>query len=164
MPAVKEYVLERLVEDTNSTGGKWCDAVTGKQIAGILERGATMDHLPEHDRHPRIHAGRYRLRFKTDGSKFDVRYAARFPWFRHMIEIAGVPGRGEILIHTGNKFTESLGCLLTTTEPPGILPTERGYEIQAGASLPAFETLYRQIYAALDAGEAWVTIKDIGDA
>lgn len=154
--AVKEFTLQRLLDDANSTAGEWRDAVTGAVIVAILERGAEMA-----DGHPRIAAGRYRLRLKTEGSKFDERYKNRFQWFRHMVEVDGVPDRNEILIHTGNRYTDSEGCMLTTMSPPGILPTERGYEIQAGASMPGFAMLYPQLYRAIDAGEAWVTVHDI---
>lgn len=154
MAAVKEYRLKRLKETPETTAGEWLDVASGAPVVAVLERGAKVDH-------PRIPAGKYQLMMKVGGSKFDERYGNRFKWFKGMIEVTGVPGRSDILIHTGNRWTDSEGCLLVGTTPPGALATDAGFQLQAGTSAPAFELLYRRLYDDLGAGVVFVTVTDI---
>lgn len=150
------FVLQRKAQAQNSTWGEFRDP-TNRLIATILERGAVM---PDH---PRIPAGRYKLIHKPGGSKFDARYKARFPkWFRGMIEVADVPGRSEILIHTANRYTDLLGCLGTGEgKPDGTIEVGGEFQIPPGTSMTAFESLYPLLYKAIDKGGAWLDVRDI---
>lgn len=155
---VIEHTLVRLAETTCTTKGEWRDA-QNHVLCAVLERGAVMDECEGEKGQPRPVAGRYKLRLKEEGSKFEARYRQRFPWFKHMVEIDGVPDRDEILAHTGNKYTDSRGCLLTGTD---VVEAEQGWQIPGGSSMPAFAVLYQKLYADLAKADVYLTIQDIG--
>lgn len=103
------WVLQRDVADEVSCVGSLLSA--GLPMARTLERGLGVSH-------PRIPSGTYGLGLKAVGSsKFDARYAELFPPFFGMIEVLHVPGRSEILLHCGNVYTDSEGCVLLGQSP-----------------------------------------------
>lgn len=162
-----ELTLQRLAETLGSTGGKI--TLGDKDIVATVEPGKDQPVA-----HPRIPAGRYQLKMKEGGSKFDARYKSRFPaFYKGMIEITGVPGRSEVLLHTGNVASvkgdngvwmpkDSEGCVLLGTTPPGALQSAGGWEIQAGTSMQAFAQFYPLIYKLLGQGNVFLVVKDIG--
>lgn len=150
---MQTFTLSRVAEDANSTSGQLLDEA-GKVLVAILEGGkATPGHT-------RIPAGTFPLQKKNGWSKFDARYRRSFPsWYQGMVEVAGVPDRSDILIHTGNTFGDSEGCLLAGLV---IVKGKTGFEIPAGASMPAFNLLYPLLYRAINQGETQMIVRDIG--
>ncbi len=115
----------------------------------------------------RIPAGRYRLTLRTNvappGQKktFHQRYLDRFG-DRHkgMIEITGVPTHTAVLIHIGNKETETAGCQLPGTTP--IMEIKNGWpEYRVGNSTGAYWKVYELVVPTLLAGgDVWLEVED----
>ncbi len=104
----------------------------------------------------RIPAGRYRITLRTEGG-FHQRYSTRFPWHRGMLWLRDVPGFEWILIHPGNDHTHTDGCLLTGDS----VYSNVGRAGRLGESVKAYERIYQQIVAALEAGdEVWIQVQD----
>lgn len=151
---MQTFRLQRLAETAFSTSGVMIGP-DGSALAHILERG------PNDSQHPRIPAGTYRLKFHGP-SHFDEVYSGMFgadglkPGM--MVEVAGVPGRTAILIHCGNSFTDSLGCLLTGTS------VAKGHDgnfiIPGGLSHPAFHKLWPLLAAAIEGEGAELVVTD----
>lgn len=96
-----------------------------------------------------IPEGKYILGLKVFGSMHD-RYLARYgnDFHKGMIEVMGVPGFSDILIHVGNDDDDTAGCLLVgyTTVMP-----KRNF---VGYSRMAYEAVYPIIMQGiLDAGD-----------
>lgn len=104
----------------------------------------------------RIPAGEYQLRLKGWGG-FHNRYLARFPDIHEgMLELVGVPGFTDILIHCGNTDDHTAGCLLVgdgvheNVTTPGYLT----------GSEPAYRRVYTQIASAIKRGDVRLAIED----
>ena len=88
----------------------------------------------------RIPAGRYRMKLRT-GSPMAKQYAARFPDLHQgMLEILGVPGFTDILIHCGNTDDDTAGCLLV-----GMGATAYRMNMSLVGSALAYRELYRRV-------------------
>lgn len=148
-----KFRLVRIFQTEETTYGLWLGE--SDVLAAILERGGA---VPEH---PRIPAGEYPIRVKPRGtSKFDA--PALNPAFmggdhHGMLQICEVPDRDQILVHWGNTFHDSLGCLLAGRR---VVPTARGYEVPGTESKPAYKALYRAVYPIAAAGEAVLQVID----
>lgn len=97
-----------------------------------------------------IPRGIYRLELKPDGtSRFDkqARELLRKAGHEHlgMIRLRDVPGRSEILIHWGNFWSDSEGCLLLGT---GKMKGPDG-ALAVSASQRAYMDIYPRIAAAI---------------
>lgn len=108
----------------------------------------------------RIPGGTYKIVFRGYG-KHHERYAEQFPDIHlGMLEIVGVPGFTDVLIHKGNTEQHTDGCLLVgdgannnTLEPAFVSP-----------STPAYRRLYVKISEALaNAEEVHIVFKNIGE-
>lgn len=92
--------IVRLLRDKKSiagggTTGRLC---FGDDVVFTLEPDAKN---PFHAAHPCIPAGDYRITVSMS------------PHFKEMLpELSGVPGRGEILAHSGDTVKDTLGCIL----------------------------------------------------
>ncbi|MDD5363372.1 MAG: DUF5675 family protein [Ignavibacteria bacterium] len=115
---------------------------------------------PMHARGP-IPCGVYKIGVRTIG-EFHVEYATRFPAFHAgMLEVLNVlqiplnsPWREAILIHCGNSFIDTKGCLLV------------GRQFKTGTlfeSEKAYVTLYKSVIAAALTGELWIEYKNGGN-
>lgn len=151
---MQTFRLERVAETAFSTSGVILGP-DGSPLAHILERG------PNDSQHPRIQAGIYRLKFHGS-SHFDAAYEGMFAedGFKPgmMIEVTGVPGRTAILIHCGNSFIDSLGCLLTGASV-GKGP-DGNFIIPGGQSHPAFHKLWPILAAAIEGDGAELVVSD----
>jgi hypothetical protein len=106
----------------------------------------------------RIPKGTYQLRLRGWGG-FNQRYLARFAEIHEgMIEVVGVPGFTDILIHCGNNDDHTAGCLLVGD---GIHENvrSRGY---LSASESAYRALYPSVAKAIKNGGAVLTIEEVG--
>ena len=119
-----------------------------------LERG-----LAPEATNPRVPAGTYGLVLKSLGSShFDKPYSAIFgSMFKGMVELVGVPGRSEILIHCGNVYTDSLGCILVGADASH---GPNGWELQH--SQAAFRAVYPVLVGQIGTGGAVLQIVEIG--
>jgi hypothetical protein len=149
------FLLQRMEDSAKATTGVLYDAF-GKRIAATLERAEGQNEPMV----SRIPAGHYRLGLKTVGSsKFDSQYTAMFgSSHKGMIEITSVPGREAILFHMGNWYYQSEGCVLvgarTDTDRTGLM-------IPPGESRLGYVPAYAALLAAVQAGDAWLDVKDI---
>ena len=105
----------------------------------------------------RIPAGRYKLALRTVGPHHR-RYRRKFPDIhKGMIEVTGVHGFTEILIHIGNRDTETGGCLLVGSTAEANI-TAPGW---IGSSTSAYLRVY-PIIAQMIANreEVWIEYRD----
>lgn len=145
------FKLTRVEQDKFSTKGAITDHL-GMILCLTLERAAGGDH-------PCIPAGDYPIVFKGIGlSHFDAAYQKIVGLtYRGMPQICKVPGRDEILIHCGNTYKDSLGCVEAGGQ---IVPSTEGYKIVGGTSQPAYRHLYPILDAACRAGDVILSITD----
>jgi hypothetical protein len=145
------FHLTRIAQDGFSTRGQITDHL-GTVLALTLERAAAGDH-------PRIPAGTYPIRFKKIGeSHFDAAYQkiVGVPYIG-MPQICDVPGRAEILIHCGNTYQDSEGCVEVGAE---IVPSAQGFKIVGGTSQPKYRNLYPIMEQAVRAGDVALIVTD----
>jgi hypothetical protein len=103
----------------------------------------------------RIPAGTYKVIVRTFGG-FHSRYSedSRFKDFHQgMLEIKGVPGFTDILIHVGNFDRNTNGCLLVGT-------SANAQNMSIGSSAIAYERLYKKVIAAAQAGDLTISFYD----
>ena len=93
----------------------------------------------------RIPAGEYKLKDRRYGGFYE-RYKRLGPWHAGMIEIENVPGFTNILIHRGNKDSDTAGCLLVGSDY-----NENNMTIQSSAA--AYERLYKKVYPEIIGGK-----------
>jgi len=93
----------------------------------------------------RIPAGIYRIGLKSSGG-FSKRYKERFNFHVGMLELQGVPGFTDILIHCGNTDDDTSGCVLVGMQAD--LDTDRILK-----STKAYEILYKMVIEAMNNGE-----------
>lgn len=143
--------LLRISSGTDSTLG--CLYVDGKFVCFALEDQHQAVKVPGETRIP---AGTYQLRLRGWGG-FHARYMTRFDFHEGMVELVGVPGFTDILMHCGNTDQHTAGCLLVGD---GIHEnvTTRGY---LNASEPAYRRVYPQIASAIKNGGASIEIEDL---
>lgn len=120
------------------------------KLCDTLERGPGPNR-PELDRIP---AGRHKLRLRTEGG-YHARAKKLFPEIhRGMVEII-VPGRTFILIHWGNYWRDTLGCILVGQ---GVGVDGDG-EPAVWSSQASYARIYPQIVDLADEG-GFITITD----
>jgi hypothetical protein len=146
-----DFKLIRIAQDSVSTRGVITDHLD-MAICQTLERAAAGDH-------PRIPAGRYPIRFKKIGtSHFDAAYQKIIGLgYIGMPQLLNVPGRDQILIHCGNTYKDSLGCIEAGGQ---IVPSTEGFKIVGGTSQPAYRHLYPILEKAVRAGDVFLTVTD----
>lgn len=146
-----EFRLIRVEQDAVSTKGAITNHL-GMILCLTLERAASGDH-------PRIPAGQYPIRFKKIGeSHFDAAYQKIIgAGYEGMPEICDVPGRSEILIHCGNTYHDSKGCVEVGND---IVPSDDGFKIVGGTSQPSYRHLYPILLQATKDGAVTITITD----
>lgn len=104
----------------------------------------------------RIPAGTYQLRLRGWGG-FHNRYLGRFGDIHEgMLELVGVPGFTDILIHCGNTDRDTAGCLLVGDGVHENVTT-RGY---LTGSEPAYRRLYPRVRDAVKNGGARIDVED----
>ncbi len=148
---MQTFKLVRAAEDKFSTKGAILDGL-GMVLCLTLERASSGDH-------PRIPAGAYPVKFKKIGtSKFDAAYQKIVGVaYDGMPQICDVPGRDEILIHCGNTYKDSEGCVEAGGD---IVPSSEGFKIVGGTSQPAYRHLYPILHAACRAGDVQLIVTD----
>lgn len=104
----------------------------------------------------RIPAGRYKLILRYWGG-FYKRLSNRFGEDHPTIEITGVPGFSDVLIHPGNTADDTRGCIL-----PGQTCWKHGNgNYVVGDSEAAYLALYKLIACELRSGkEVYLNIED----
>lgn len=106
-----------------------------------------------------VPAGRYPLRFRTEGG-LHAKYKARFPnLHRGMLWLQNVPGFSWVYLHIGNDEAETDGCPLVGRVPV-ILPDG---EFKVASSTEAYLAFYGRVAGAMGRGEeAVLEIKERG--
>jgi hypothetical protein len=102
----------------------------------------------------RIPAGRYEIKLRAAGTIHQT-YVARYPGLhRGMLHLQNVPGFEWIYLHTGNTDKHTEGCILVGRSADSAT-------MSIGASSPAYQDLYREVIAAMDAGcRVFIDIRD----
>ena len=96
----------------------------------------------------RIPQGRYEIEFRDEGG-FHNKYLKMFgdDWHAGMLHIVNIPNFKNVLIHIGNKHTDTAGCLLVAMDNSA---DDAGY---IGKSKVAYKKIYPIIRDALLKGE-----------
>lgn len=98
----------------------------------------------------RIPAGTYALKVREFGG-FHEKYKRRFPKFHEgMIEIVGVPGFTDVLIHCGNTDEDTMGCLL--------LGVANGWTLSNSAL--TYEAFYKKTIRRIKLGGWTIEVQD----
>lgn len=102
----------------------------------------------------RIPAGRYQIKLRAAGS-MHPKYASKFPGLhRGMLWLQDVPGFTNVYIHIGNDDDDTEGCILLGRSADSAI-------MEVGSSSPAYQDIYREMIAAMDAGhQVWIDIRD----
>lgn len=137
----------------------------GERDAHAIRSALTIDGVPAGYVLERvgyeIPAGRYALELKTLGhSRFDGSAMGMMTRggssHRGMIRLVNVPGRSEILIHWGNYWADSKGCLLVGANEIKA----HGGDLAVGLSRDAYVRIYRTVAAAIQAGGAEIVVSE----
>lgn len=108
-------------------------------------------------RETRIPSGRYQIKLRAEGG-MHADYAKKYSWHRGMLHLQNVPGFTWVYIHTGNKESETDGCLLTGT---GAFENSVG-EFETTGSVAAYTRLYQEIVVAIERGEeVFIRVVDV---
>lgn len=101
-----------------------------------------------------IPAGRYELKLRTFGRLYET-YRLRHPWNEPgMLWLQAVPQFTDVLIHCGATDKDTAGCLLLGDSADVHRPS-------IGASLPAYERVYKRVSPALLGGErCYINIRE----
>lgn len=150
--AFHELNLVRLHADDDSTIGALYDD-QGALLCFTLEDEPREVKVPGETRIP---SGRYQLRLRTWGG-FHERYSKKFPQFhKGMIELCGVPGFSDILMHLGNTDDDSAGCLLL-----GAQVTENRFRNgYLGMSEQGYSRVYPIIAELIEKGATYIMVHD----
>ena len=141
--------LSRIVEGAEATLG--VIRVDGEPLCFSLEDQAQREKVPGETRIP---AGRYQVRVRTHGG-LHKRCLRRFPALhRGMLELAGVAGFSDILIHPGNTDRDTAGCIL-----PGFGAELTG-RFALRDSVKAYRALYERVIRAAELGDLETVIRD----
>lgn len=163
-----EFFLERLAHDAVSSHSQFMAADGVTVLCQSVERSKGGQD------HPRIPPGRFRLirrqmgpaftRFDRPPKNFPATFA---PWYKGIIEVFGVPGRGSILIHPANNAVrivagvmepELLGCIA----PAMAISHDITLGWTGSSSRDAWSALYQHhLYPALDAGDTFLVVRDL---
>jgi hypothetical protein len=103
----------------------------------------------------RIPAGTYQIALREIGT-VHARYKQRYPSFhKGMIWIKDVPNYDGVLIHIGNTYEDTRGCILVG-DSVGNNAIEDG---KINFSAQAYRRLYKQVLETIDEN-SYITIKD----
>lgn len=103
----------------------------------------------------RIPIGRYEIKLRTEGG-MHARYLAKYQWHRGMLWLQDVPGFTFVYIHTGNKESETDGCILVGN---GLLHTAEE-EFENSGSVAAYTRLYQEIVKSMDRERVFLRVTD----
>lgn len=95
----------------------------------------------------RIPDGTYEIKLRDAGG-MNEKYGKRYPYHRGMLHLQNVPNFSWVYIHTGNDDDDTEGCILV-----GFTGAVTEGENTVGRSREAYESLYKLIIEAIDAGE-----------
>jgi hypothetical protein len=162
---MREYQLQRFVSSKESTGGGlfllghynvYAPPVAVSQDFKCFVVEDQWQRGPKVPGETRIPAGRYELKLRTEGGMHTT-YAAKYTWHKGMLWLQGVPGFEWVYIHTGNKESETDGCLLTGD---GLVRTTEG-EYETTGSVASYTRLYREIVESMEREQVFVTVVDL---
>jgi len=150
--------MELLVK-RQSTGDESTIGTMHRTDPALGFRGFTMEDQPNEPKvkgETRIPAGRYKIELRNEGG-MTQRYAQKFDFHRGMLWLQDVPDFTFVYVHYGNYEKDTDGCILIGDGAQSNV-LEDG---MVTASVAAYSRLYKEIIAAMDAGdEVWITIED----
>jgi len=105
-----------------------------------------------------IPAGLYEVKQRKVLTGMTERYRAKYNWFDWHLELQNVEGFKYIYIHSGNKESQTDGCILVQDNANNNM-IGSGFN---SSSAPAFERIYHTIREELnDDGKVFIRIRDI---
>lgn len=147
-----ELKVLRYGRGSDSTGGLLF--IDGDHFGYVCEDEYRKEKVPGETRIP---PGRYEIKLRDEGG-MTQRYHSRFEFHRGMLWLQDVPGFLWVYIHIGNTDDDTEGCLLVGYHGR----THVGKQYTVGLSTSAYEDLYKQVVAALDAGDrVYIMIGDL---
>lgn len=147
-------ILNRTKQDVSSTLGEL--SINGSSPLFTLERGEFGDHC-------RIPAGTYALKLKPIGTSHWDKPAIEFMGVLHqgMIEIQGVSGRSEILMHWGNYPKDTLGCALVGSAwDHSLIPVQNIICYWIKSSKETYKKFYPIVASLIKAGPTSIAVVD----
>lgn len=110
----------------------------------------------------RIPAGLYQLKIHAAETPLTLknRLAYNTPsnnWFKFHIEVMGIPGYGDVFIHSGNDDSHTEGCLL-----PNYVVDSSAPDMPGSKSIIAVEAFYKLAYPILESGSDTILL-DVRD-
>lgn len=154
------YLLQRYSQSVDNSG-----STQGLLI--LKEPYSFFSHVLEDEgrdkkvmKETRIPAGFYELKIRKDDTPLTLKHREAYgAWFKHHIEVTGVPGFTGVYVHAGNKESHTEGCLL-------LNDTANNNTIEAGdmsRSTQAVKRFYEKVYPHLDGGgKAFIEVRDEG--
>ena len=110
-----DFIVQRINDNRKSTIG-----VLLKKFVSGAETKTSLQSFTLEDEYrdvkvsgeTRIPAGFYKLGLRKDDTPLTLKYRAKYPWFKHHIEILNVKGFTGVYIHIGNSERDTDACLL----------------------------------------------------
>lgn len=134
--------MEIYLNRNNSGKEDWETSTVGELIVNDLKVFTIEDDfdVQKEPGKTRIQAGRYEIKLRTEGSTH-INYSKRFPSIhKGMLHLQNVPNFEYILIHCGNKSSDTNGCICV------------GSQKINGDYIAGSEEAYKKIYPMI-AGE-----------
>lgn len=152
------FWLHRIASDGVSTSGMLYGLTANDFICAVLEDAYHENKIWGQTRIP---DGMYRLGWHAS-PRFDASYrkivSAFGAPYRGMIEVQDVPGFTGVLLHRGNKPSDTDGCLLCGER---VLHAGGGYYIPPGESAEGFKRAYVTLGNAMMQAETWLHVTDL---
>ena len=149
---MSKLIVSRVVSDGNSTIGILY--LNGRFNSFTLEDGYREVKAPGETRIP---AGTYNVGVKAHG-RLHEKHAVRYgELHKGMLEVQGVVGFTDILIHVGNTAADTAGCLLVGN---AYKRSDGGGPARLLHSRAAYKVLYNKVIDAALAGELTIEYRD----
>jgi hypothetical protein len=145
-----KFILKRINDNGKSTIGNLFYE-NGRLFAFTLED----EHRDVKVMHEtRIPKGTYELKIRKEDTPLTIKHRTSYgAWFKHHIEVTGIPNFSGVYVHAGNDETHTSGCLLLGDT---LLNNEVFEKNNLATSTQAVERFYKLVYPAIEKGEKCV--------
>lgn len=158
-----DFILQRYSDNRKDTLGLLLKKIqVGTETKLHLQAYTLEDEYREEKvmAETRIPAGFYELGIQKTETPMTKKYQAKYPWFKHHIEVKNVKNFVGVYIHIGNTEADTAGCIL-------LGDSAVNNSIGSGSianSTDAFKRFYTQVYDHLEGGgKVTLTIRDEKD-
>lgn len=146
------FILQRYSDNRDCTLGLLFKKVTDGLGERLIFQAYTLEdeyRAVKQAKETRIPSGDYQLGLQPSDTPKTLQYRAKYPWFKHHIEILNVKDFKGVYIHIGNKDEDTEGCiLLGDTANNNVVTTG-----EITTSTVAFKRFYDVVHELLSKGE-----------